>query len=167
MALLGLLALEPRHGYDLAREFAPDTVLGEIVHLEMGMVYSHLKRLEADGYITATIETQAARPPRKIFQMTDAGRVALERWLHEPVTRTRELRLEFLLKLYVARAYDPALASRLIVEQRELCGGFVASLRAQLVAEEDDFRRLVLEMRVAQNQAVLDWLERARQEVAV
>jgi DNA-binding PadR family transcriptional regulator len=166
-ALLGLIAMEPRHGYDLAREFAPDTVLGDIVHLELGMLYSHLKRLELDGYISATIETQAARPPRKVFQLTPTGQLALERWLREPVTHTRELRLEFLLKLYVARQHDPQAAHELIVGQYALCKGFVTSFVEQLAAETDEFRRLVLEMRLAQNQALLDWLERARRSVVV
>ena len=166
-ALLGLIALEPRHGYDLAREFAPDTVLGDIVRLELGMLYSHLKRLETDGYITATIESQAARPPRKIFQLTPAGRLELERWLGEPVAHTRDLRLEFLMKLYVARRYDASRANHLIVEQHARCEGFVVSLTEQLAAEGDEFHRLVLEMRLAQNQAVLTWLERARREIVV
>ena len=48
-ALLGLLRREPRHGYELAREFAPDTPLGEVVHLEMSMLYALLKKLERDG----------------------------------------------------------------------------------------------------------------------
>jgi DNA-binding PadR family transcriptional regulator len=164
-ALLGLIALEPRHGYDLAREFAPDTVLGDIVHLELGMLYSHLKRLELDGFITATIETQAARPPRKVFQGTSSGQLALECWLREPVTHTRELRLEFLMKLYIARQLDPQAANELVLGQHALCQGFVTSLVEQLDAESDDFRRLVLEMRLAQNQALLGWLERARRAV--
>jgi PadR family transcriptional regulator, regulatory protein AphA len=164
-ALLGLIALEPRHGYDLAREFAPDTVLGDVVHLELGMLYSHLKRLELDGFIIASIETQAARPPRKVYQVTPAGQCELERWLREPVARTRELRLEFLLKLYIARQHNPDAANALIVGQHAQCEGFVTSLIEQLAAESDDFRRLVLEMRLAQNQALLGWLDRARRAV--
>ena len=163
--LLGLIAAEPRHGYDLAREFAPDTTLGDIVHLELGMLYSHLKRLESDGLISATIESQAARPPRKILQVTQAGTEELARWMRTPVAHTRDLRLEFLMKLYIARKLDAQAANELIVGQHALCGAFVESLNAQLSAETDEFRRLVLEMRLAQNEAVLDWLERARAAV--
>jgi PadR family transcriptional regulator AphA len=163
--LLGLIALEPRHGYDLAREFVPETVLGDIVHLELGMLYSHLKRLESDGFISATIETQAARPPRKIYQVTPSGEQELQRWLREPVAHTRDLRLEFLMKLYIARRYDPRAANELVIGQYALCLGFVESLREQRDAEMDDFRRLVLEMRLAQNQALLGWWEHARQAV--
>jgi PadR family transcriptional regulator, regulatory protein AphA len=166
--LLGLLAEEPRHGYDLAREFVPGTVLGDIVHLEPSLLYANLKKLERDGLVSSTVEPQGPRPPRRMLRITPEGHAELIRWLAEPVERTRDLRLEFLAKLYLARRIDPALASQLIEGQREVCQGFVTSLREQLHSdgEADDFHRLVLEMRLAQNQALLDWLNRASERIA-
>jgi DNA-binding PadR family transcriptional regulator len=163
--LLGLLQKEPRHGYDLAREFAPGTTLGEVLHLEPGLLYANLKKLEHAGFIRSTLYMQESRPPRKVFELTDAGLDELCSWLSEPVSRTRDLRLEFLLKLHVAREFDPDLAARLIAQQHDLCVGFVESLKEQLAAEEDSFRQLVIEMRLAQNRALLDWLAKARQHV--
>jgi hypothetical protein len=61
----------------------------------------------------------------------------------------------------------PDLIQRLITEQQEVCKGFIASLDEQLAEEMDAFRRLVLEMRLAQNRALLGWLQRAQSEVAV
>jgi DNA-binding PadR family transcriptional regulator len=161
-ALLGLLRREPRHGYDLAREFAPDTPLGEVVHLEMSMLYALLKKLERDGLVRSVTEMQDSRPPRKIFELTESGNQTLDRWLAEPVERTRDLRLEFLLKLYIARDADPELARRLIAGQYDVCERHVGSLSEQIAAEPDSFRRLVLEMRMAQNVALLEWLAKAR-----
>ena len=163
--LLGLLRRNARHGYDLAREFAPGTALGGIVRLEMGMLYTHLKKLEREGFVRAEIETQGARPPRKVFEITDDGRRMLARWLARPVEHTRDLRLEFLLKLYIARDDEPEVAQRLMTQQQEVCERFVTSLTEQVIAERDDFRRLVLEMRLAQNRALLDWLRRAGAQV--
>jgi DNA-binding PadR family transcriptional regulator len=167
MALLGLLRQEPRHGYDLAREFAPDTVLGDIVHLETSLLYANLKKLERDGLVTSTIEQRGPRPPRRMLSLTEQGEQHLDQWLAEPVARTRDVRLEFLLKLYIARLIAPDLIQRLIVEQQEVCKGFIASLDEQLVDEVDAFRRLVLEMRLAQNRALLGWLQQAQSEVTV
>ncbi|RIK43478.1 MAG: hypothetical protein DCC58_09545 [Chloroflexi bacterium] len=163
--LLGLLKHQPRHGYDLAREFDDDTALAEVLHLEPSMLYAYLKKLESGGLIVAQIETNDPRPPRKIFTLTAAGEQVLQDWLDEPVTRTRDLRLEFLLKLYVARLLDARIAQRLVVRQRALCEGLVANLQEQVVAETDDFRKLVLEMRLAQNIALLSWLNAAREQV--
>lgn len=164
-AVLGLLLLEPRHGYQLTKEFDEQTVLGGIVRLEPGMLYAHLKKLERAEWITASMEPQETRPPRRVFEITPAGRDELNRWLQEPVERTRDLRLEFLLKLYLARQIDVSSTERLIHEQREVCQGFVRSLEEQLEAESDDFGRLVIEMRLAQNQALARWLDRAAAEV--
>jgi DNA-binding PadR family transcriptional regulator len=163
--LLGLLHREPRHGYDLAREFASGTTLGEVLHLEAALLYANLKKLEQAGFVEATLQPQESRPARRVFALTEAGEAELRTWLSEPVSRTRDLRLEFLLKLHVAREYDPELAARLIEQQHEVCAGFVESLSEQLAAEEDDFRQLVIEMRLAQNRALLDWLGKARRHV--
>ena len=166
--LLGLLEREPRHGYDLAREFTSGTLLGEIVHLEPSMLYAYLKKLEGAGQVRSIVQAQGSRPPRKVFELTDDGVQALEAWLTEPVEHTRDLRLEFLLKLAIARerAGDPAEIARLFERQHAVCGQFVESLRSQLAEEDDEFKRLVIEMRLAQNQALLDWLARARERVS-
>ena len=160
-AVLGLLAIQPRHGYDLAREFTPDTVMGDIVHLESGMLYAHLKKLERRGWVSAELKPQEARPARKVFSLTGEGREELHRWLTEPVDKTRDIRLEFLLKLYLALQTEPELVDGLVSEQRAVCDQFVASLEEQIASEEDGFRLLVLEMRLAQNRALVRWLERA------
>jgi len=170
-ALLGLLALDDGagHGYDLARHFAAGQPLAEVMHLEPGMLYHHLKRLAQAGWVSSTLEPQGARPPRQIYRITRAGQDELRRWLSEPVSRTREIRLDFLLKLYFARRLDPALAARLVREQQETLRERQASLAAQLerLAGDEgdraavDFTRLVLRLRLAQTEAAIAWLARA------
>lgn len=161
-AVLGLLALEPRHGYELAKEFGPDTVMGDIVHLESGMLYAHLKKLERRGWVGSELKPQEARPARKVFSLTPGGRAELRRWLSEPVDKTRDIRLEFLLKLYLVYQAEPERVEPLVREQQALCKQFIDSLEAQIGEEEDEFRLLVLEMRLAQNHALAQWLDRAR-----
>ena len=160
-AVLGFLAIQPRHGYELAKEFTPETVIGDIVHLESGMLYAHLKKLEREGWVIAELKPQEARPARKVYSITEAGASELHRWMSEPVDKTRDIRLEFLLKLYLASQTKPELVDALIEEQRSVCDQFIASLEEQIEVEEDDFRRLVLEMRLAQNQTLVRWLARA------
>ncbi|MDQ3779847.1 MAG: hypothetical protein M3354_04765, partial [Chloroflexota bacterium] len=49
-AILGLLALGVRpgegYGYDLARQFSLGQPLADVLRLEPGMLYHHLKKLE-------------------------------------------------------------------------------------------------------------------------
>jgi len=171
-AILGLLALNESgigHGYDLARQFSPDAPLGNVVRLEPGMVYHHLKKLERLGWVTAMPETGPGRPARRPIALSSSGKTELRRWLAEPVARTREIRLDFLVKLYLALLLDPALAVRLVDEQRQLCARLVESLsnrlRSAQVGEKQDidtanFGDMVLDMRLAQTRAALAWLDR-------
>jgi PadR family transcriptional regulator, regulatory protein AphA len=177
-AILGLLALSASgtgHGYDLARQFSPVAPLGNVVRLEPGMVYHHLKKLERLGWVSAVPDSAPGRPARRLFALSSSGRTELARWLSEPVARTREIRLDFLVKLYLALQLDPSLAVRLVEEQRDLCARLVESLANRLrgvqSAEDQDsvtarFGDMVLDMRLAQTRAALAWLARVGREAA-
>ncbi len=173
-ALLGLLAqsrnergdLESVHGYDLTRHFN-EGALAEIIRLEPGMLYHYLKKLGRAGFISTTVEHQRSRPNRQMHALTQAGDIALRAWLTAPVHATREIRLTFLLKLYLARRVDPGLATTLIAEQHQVTAALVTSLSGQIAttgnaSDDDRFRRNVLELRLSQTQAALDWLASLR-----
>jgi PadR family transcriptional regulator, regulatory protein AphA len=178
-AILGLLALSDSgrgHGYVLARQFSPEAPLGDVVRLEPGMVYHHLKKLERLGWVSAVPEAEPGRPARRLFALTSPGRTALERWLSEPVARTREIRLDFLVKLYLALQLDPALSVRLVDEQRNLCARLVDSLSSRLQSGDLEksrngltakFEDMVLDMRLAQTRAALAWLDRVGRDAAM
>jgi DNA-binding PadR family transcriptional regulator len=178
-AILGLLALSESgvgHGYDLARQFSPEAPLGNVVRLEPGMVYHHLKKLERLGWVTVVPKSEPGRPARRLFALSSQGRAELRRWLSEPVARTREIRLDFLVKLYLALLLDPALAVRLVDEQRQLCARLVESLSNRLRSsqseekqdvETENFGEMVLDMRLAQTRAALAWLDRVGRHAAV
>lgn len=178
-AILGLLSLADDdgsgYGYDLARHFAEGQPLAEVLRLEPGMLYHHLKKLDRAGWVLAEIESSGTRPPRRVYQITEAGRQQLQRWMSEPVSHTREIRLEFLVKLYFARRLDAERAKVLLTEQRETLERIAASLRDQIDrlgdspsstaageldsgSRDDAFTRLVLELRLAQTEAAMSWL---------
>jgi PadR family transcriptional regulator, regulatory protein AphA len=177
-AILGLLALRDSgtgHGYDLARQFSPGAPLGNVVRLEPGMVYHHLKKLERLGWVSAVPEVEPGRPARRLFALTSSGRAELGRWLSEPVAHTREIRLDFLVKLYLALLLDPTLAVRLVDEQRDRCARLVESLANRLQSGHVDtaqdpvtarFGDMVLDMRLAQTRAAVAWLDRVGREAA-
>ncbi len=138
-ALLGLLLDGPKHGYELARRFSPETALGGICHLEMSMLYALLKKQEKAENIEAELESQGTRPPKRIFHLTAMGRAAFMEWVRSPVGRSREIRLDFLVKLYFARqlGVDDVLA--LIDRQLEVCTALLDRLeRGQNLNEDAD-----------------------------
>lgn len=163
-ALLGLLAESATgvHGYDLLKRFA-DGVLGDIIRIEPGMVYHHLKSMANRGLLVTTVERQASRPDRQMHAITDSGRSMLTEWLAQPVRATRELRLDFLVKLYLTEHIVPRNINQLVSAQCDVIDHLIASLeqqRTELDANDPDlhFRHHVLDLRIAQNQAARQWL---------
>ena len=163
-ALLGLLIDGPCHGYDLARHFVPGSALGAVLRLGSSHLYALLGRLEKDRLIVGERRDDGVRPPRRVYQVTEAGRAAVLRWIDEPVGRPREMLLDFPLKLYIARRQDPARAGRLVVRQRRLLQVFMKQLEREKGAltdgeEEDAFIALMRDGRIARTKASLDWLD--------
>jgi PadR family transcriptional regulator AphA len=164
-AVLALLALAggTGHGYDLARQFQAGQALGDVLRLEPSMLYHHLKKLERNDWVTTTVEPQGSRPPRQVHTLTDAGRAEVEGWLIEPVQRTREIRLDFLVKLYFARRLASDSVPTLIDRQRTVLAEALHRLQEQAAGQTGDedaaFARDVLDLRERQTQAAMDWLD--------
>lgn len=167
-AILGLLIEDGQgsHGYDLARHFGDAGPLGEVLRLEPGMLYHHLKRLESVGLVASTAAQEGSRPPKKIYRITGEGRAELTRWLQSPVVHTREIRLEFLVKLFFVLRLDPRAASRLVQTQLETLRLVHQSLSVQQSGAAEaapdpdrDFMQNVLALRLAQTAAAISWLE--------
>lgn len=168
-ALLGMIVelgddTDGMHGYSLAQRFT-DGALARVIHLEPGMLYHYLKKLARGGLIRTRIEPQERRPDRQIHLATEAGRASLAAWIAAPVRATREIRLEFLVKLFLVRRDERAVDS-LVARQHEVMDGLVDSLREQLNALDDNvddddvaFERAVLHLRLGQTEATLAWLE--------
>src|ERR1051326_3426969 len=119
-AILGLVKSRPMHGYEMFQQFESGT-LGQIVHLEMSQLYAFLKKLERLQYIQAQLESQGARPPRRVFQLTAAGQNVFLHWLTEPVEKPRDIRILFLIKLYFIQRWLPMQSSDLVEQQAHAC----------------------------------------------
>lgn len=159
-AMLGLIAVRPRHGYELAEIFSAVGEVGGICRLNMSMLYAHLKRLEVLGYIDGTLVAQGNRPPKTVHHATPAGEAALRAWLDEPVRHNRDIRLEFLLKLFTSRQVPGHDTAGLLGRQLVMARGWVAALQRDAeVHPRGSFERMVREMRLAATQATVDWLE--------
>lgn len=94
--ILGLLAWQPRTGYEIKQ--VTDRSTRFFWGASYGQIYPELRRLEAAGLVESREEPRG-RVPRRIFSITTAGRTALEAWLEEPV-ESYEVRDEGLLKLF-------------------------------------------------------------------
>lgn len=159
-ALLGFLRRQPLHGYAIYHQLSDPTGLGLVWRLKLSQLYALLNRLEEVGYVTAILEAQASRPPRKVFQLTPAGEAAFLDWVQKPVVHGRSLRLEFLVKLYFARREGTDAAVGLVASQRARVEEWLASAENRVQATDDQaFGRLVNQFRQGQIEAMLAWLD--------
>jgi PadR family transcriptional regulator AphA len=156
--LLGLLMSQPRHGYELYREFSRD--LDRVWRIGLSQLYAQLKQLEANGLVTAQAESQATRPSRKVYHLTPAGREAFLNWVHQPSRHIRDIRLEFLARLYFFRRLALPGLDRLVAAQKAICQAQVEALACANPGTDDAFGRLVIEFRQGQLQAIIHWLDR-------
>lgn len=159
--LLGLLAAEARHGYQLIDCFRDPAQLGNVWSLSTSQIYAVLKRLDGLGLIVGRSITSPDAPTRVEYTLTPAGIRRLESWLTEPEppSSVRRVRVEFLSRLYIARLLD--LPTRDIVRaQKQSC----RHRRAACVIDRDcaapGVGRLALELEIAQLDAILDWIDR-------
>jgi DNA-binding PadR family transcriptional regulator len=100
-ALLGMLSLCPRSGYELRQAIAGS--IGNFWSESFGQIYPTLKRLEQDGFVRSF---EGDRAGSKVFSLTDAGRERLEEWLGV-MPRPQVKRNELLLKVFFGNLSQP------------------------------------------------------------
>jgi DNA-binding PadR family transcriptional regulator len=165
-ALLGLLRLGPRHGYELAPYFQANGMLGLVCTLGVSRLYALLHTLEELGLVHAEGSVVSGGPPRKVFSLTAVGADAFAQWLDEPIRRLRLVRQDFLLKLYFSQQIPEHDTAALIDRQLTVSRAVADELAAAAGAEEPgSFAALVYESRRSMAQATTDWLEQERARV--
>jgi DNA-binding PadR family transcriptional regulator len=180
LAVLGLLAEQPRHGYDLKKRLSE--TLGPLWGISFGSLYPALRRLERSGAIEevdegATAPTGSFVPTGSLKGDLAAARMRLRA---RPSRRTR--------RAYAITARGRALFAELLTDESDdderafavkllFCGhlepssrvAFLERRRAQLtqrlVAERkpatrtiDRYTRSLLEHRARSTQHDLDWI---------
>lgn len=166
-ALLGLLMLGPRHGYELAPYFANDGTLGLVCTLGVSRLYALLHALEELGFVHAESSAISGGPPRKVFSLTEAGQAAFRHWLDQPIRQLRLIRQDFLLKLFFSRQLTGSDTATLVERQVAVSRTVANELAARAQAETvDSFAALVYESRLAMARATIAWLEAERDRAA-
>jgi DNA-binding PadR family transcriptional regulator len=184
LAVLGLLAEQPRHGYDLKKRLSE--TLGPLWGISFGSLYPALRRLEKSGAIhevddaadaagvgpTGTfvptgslkgdlaaarmrLRARPSRRTRRAYAITDQGRALFTELLTDEGDDDERA---FAVKLLFCGHLDPA-ARLAFLERRR------AQLNQRLVAERkpatrsiDRYSRSLLEHRARSTQHDLDWI---------
>jgi DNA-binding PadR family transcriptional regulator len=167
LPLLALLAKEPAHGYDLKLQL--EQIFGQAYPApNIGQIYVTLQRLARDGLVRGQDVVQTARPNKRVYELTPAGREALAAWLDAPSDGPR-IRDDFFMKLALGPLCGAADRVSLISRQRRhwlaQMRGLSALAAGPGTPAGQPIPRLLIEGAMLHLQADLDWLARCEEEL--
>jgi DNA-binding PadR family transcriptional regulator len=163
LAILGLLALEARSGYDLMNVFE-STAMGNYSS-SPGAIYPALGRLEKRGMVDGEVDDTQRLRPRKVFRPTAQGEETLRAWLRREITQ-QDVRRN-LDELLLRFAFHSLLESR---ASREFLRGLAESLEAYVAelvqqrkhfpAEAPPHGRMAFELGIENYRSCARWARR-------
>jgi DNA-binding PadR family transcriptional regulator len=162
--ILGLLAEQPLHGYEVKSRF--EELLGGTWEVNIGQVYATFQRLERDDLIEAVGER--GDRGKLAYRLTDAGRQNLEEWLETPEAEPQPMREEVYVKLLLGNRLGNGSLERLLSRQRS-----VHVQRLKDLAELEDQARqenqrgvvLMLKGAILHTEADLKWFEACIEDI--
>lgn len=155
--LLGTLMSGPKHGYEIMQFL--DIDLGSTWRVGTSQLYTVLKRLEWEGLISSSLELQEDRPSKRVFSLSQAGKKSFLVWVHCPTENVRDLRIEFLAKLFFFERLRLKGGATLIDNQLKLMNKSKKKLQQRYENETDPYHRLILDFKMSTVESWLDWLD--------
>lgn len=146
----------PRHGYEILQFI--NTAMGSTWYVGTSPLYVLLKRLEMDGLLHSRIETQDTRPSKRVFTLTSEGKKVFLNWLHSPAEHVRDLRIEFLAKLFFFHRLSLDGGSELIKAQVQILKQIKEKIEQRQKKEKDPYNKLVFGFKMVTVEACLQWL---------
>ena len=158
--ILGLLALQPAHGYELLERFKTKDQLGRIWNMSTSQLYAVLNRLHEEDSIVGKKLVPKDGPPRTQYTITDKGQSQVDSWLSEtnPSTSIHRIRVMFLSRLYIADLLGEPLMG-IFDNQISVCQSQSQKLFDKRQISDSWIEKLTLDFVQNQLRAVLNWLE--------
>jgi DNA-binding PadR family transcriptional regulator len=160
-ALLGLIAQQPRHGYDLHSAFTAIVGGEQNWEVKPAQVYTTLSRLQEGGFIKEEGVEQSGGPEKHIYTITPTGLEDLRNWLVQPVEREHG-KDEFFVKIVLCIATGEQNPIKVIYAQRanlfkEL--HYLNNKRAAADPKSQLAHIFLLEKAIMHTEADLRWLD--------
>jgi DNA-binding PadR family transcriptional regulator len=156
-------------GYELKQFF--DSTIRHFWNAELSQIYPTLKSLEEQGLLEKHVEVQETRPNRKVYEITDAGRGELQRWVREPMLPA-DLRDPFMIKVFFGTALpaeDMLVLLRRQKEEQQKVLAFDETVMRQRIGHAQEHEKystrhalywtLTLEMSMAYRRAYAQWCD--------
>ncbi|MGD8226923.1 MAG: PadR family transcriptional regulator [Desulfobacteraceae bacterium] len=155
-ALLGAIMCGPEYGYEIMQFLKAS--LASIWYVSPSQLYTLLRKLERQGLLRSAIETQETRPSKRVFSLTAAGEKSFLAWLHSPTAHVRDLRIEFLAKLFFFHHLSLKGANELVEAQIMHLQKLRGRIQKKGERERNPYEKLVLRFRLRTLDAWCRWL---------
>jgi PadR family transcriptional regulator AphA len=153
-ALIGFVLPKPLHAYALHRALSASPI-GKVWHVKQSALYAMTLRLEADGLLSFSDEEPTQRGKR-LMHCTPAGQAAFAQWCSSVVSHPRDIRMDFLAKLYFVQMLHPELRAQLFADQLAECEQWL--IRHRVDPGNDRYLHAVEQFRMGQIRAIIEWL---------
>lgn len=172
-AILGFLSFVPLSGYDLKKAF--DNSVSHFWPANQSQIYRTLAELAQEELVEKEVIPREERLDMKIYEITEAGRAELHRWLATPLP-PQDAREPFLIQVYFGgKLSDGELLHLLqheikVVEERLAVYKTIYDIAPKQPQRINDPRALflsflTLEYGLASNVAFLKWLQDAVERI--
>jgi len=159
-ALLGILMIGPKHGYEVHSYFS--SKMSQFWRLNMSQVYALLKRMEKSEMVVSREEWQENRPAKKVFSITQAGKERFLDWVCSPVKHVRDLRIEFMARLFFIRELNLKGAVDVIDKQIALLQEKLGVMKGSEEDIAEEFQRFIYSFKIAQTTSACNWLKECK-----
>lgn len=157
--ILGLLMVQPTHGYVLLERFRSKAHLGRIWNMSTSQIYAVLKRLEEGRLVEGSFVEGHDAPSRKEYTITQLGKTQLFQWMDDPnpPTSIHRIRVMFLSRLYIAKLLDYPI-NQMLNTQIDVCERQKADLETKQAESKTEIEMLAIKYIIGQLNAALEWL---------
>jgi DNA-binding PadR family transcriptional regulator len=167
MAVLGLIAEEPCHGYQVEQRIE-QRGMREWTEIGFSSIYYLLNKMEEGGWLSSQERPSGDRTARKVYSLTDAGRLALREAVRQRLSAPRRRTGDFDLALANLPVLEPAEVRAALQTCRERLAADIARTQAR---REDEARfapahvLVLFDHALSAMQAEMEWLEKRAQRI--
>ncbi len=164
LAILGLLAEGPQHGYQIQRAIELRGVR-EWTTIGFSSVYYILNKLERDGLLESRLAPSRRGPVRKVYAITQAGQGVLQTALVDLLSTPHDRRSGFILGLANMHLLRPEQVRRALDAYESQLRTRLAELNQSRAAQAESPLpiRAIYDYRLQMTLAELEWLREFRQ----
>jgi len=147
------------HGYEIKKEF--EKSVSYIWSINVGQLYTLLRKMESEQVVAKKEMPQDNARDKIVYEITDAGKGELKKWLSTPVLN-RQTKDEFYLKMMFLEQVGKEKATMYIDEQIEVmekqCETFKA-MKEDHGESMEKFMSLLLEASIMHFEVDIKWLK--------